>query len=263
MLALVFLTFLASANALFTPLARTPYTHRALAARVAVPEPVAAAVPIVDVKPLRKRQSGRCSRPAASSPAPGNDTTSAVNATPSPQSSQPAANAAPAPPTEPSQPAVSAAPAPAPESSQPATTTAPAPASTSEQPAANAAPTPGSGSGATSSGSVSITLPAGGVDGTFYATGLGSCGFTNTDSDFICAISKIDYDRFTVGGNPNNNALCGKSLTATYNGKSVTVKIVDRCEACGQGALDFSPAAFDEMADPAIGRMHGMTWVFD
>jgi hypothetical protein len=64
-------------------------------------------------------------------------------------------------------------------------------------------------------------------------------------------------------------------------GKSVTVKVTDRCTGCAEYDLDFvsshlpliasllsfsfvsdvqSPSAFDILADPTIGRIHGMTW---
>jgi hypothetical protein len=101
-------------------------------------------------------------------------------------------------------------------------------------------------------------------DGTFYATGLGACGITNHDSDFIVAVSKLLYDTYPgyagPGTNPNDNPICGKQIEATYQGKSVRVTVVDRCEACACGSLDFSPAAFNTIGDPAVGRLHGVTW---
>jgi len=102
-------------------------------------------------------------------------------------------------------------------------------------------------------------------DATFYATGLGSCGIVNTDTDFIAAASHILYDEFPgySGGNPNNNPICGMKATATYQGKQVTITITDRCAACAEFDLDFSPAAFNTLADPSLGRLHGMQWKFD
>ncbi|GJE91514.1 hypothetical protein PsYK624_076640 [Phanerochaete sordida] len=102
-------------------------------------------------------------------------------------------------------------------------------------------------------------------DGTFYATGLGACGIVNSDADYIAAASHILYDSFPgyAGGNPNNNPICRKPVTATYNGKSVKVLITDRCEACAEWDLDFSPAAFQQLADESVGRLHGVTWSFD
>lgn len=98
---------------------------------------------------------------------------------------------------------------------------------------------------------------------TFYATGLGACGWWNKDSDYIAAASELLYDTFEGGAsNPNNNPICGRMVLATYQGKSVKVKIVDRCVGCAKYDLDFSPAAFAKLANPNIGRLNGMTWSF-
>ncbi|KAF8507575.1 expansin family protein [Hysterangium stoloniferum] len=100
--------------------------------------------------------------------------------------------------------------------------------------------------------------------GTFYATGLGACGIVNADTEYIAAVSKLLYDVVPgyFGTNPNNNPICGKKVKATYQGKSVTVVITDRCEACRPTDLDFSPSAFNTLADPAIGRLSGVSWTF-
>jgi len=93
-------------------------------------------------------------------------------------------------------------------------------------------------------------------EATFYATGLGSCGMTNTDSDLIAAISYVRMDAVN-SGNTNNNPLCGKQVKATYNGgPPVVITIVDRCPACGPDDLDLSPEAFKQLgAHPDDGRV--------
>ncbi|KAI0343386.1 hypothetical protein BDW22DRAFT_1328878 [Trametopsis cervina] len=102
-------------------------------------------------------------------------------------------------------------------------------------------------------------------DGTFYATGLTACGVTNNDEQYIAAVSHLLYDTYPgyKGGNPNNNPICGKSVTAHYQGKSVNVQITDRCEGCSKWDLDFSPAAFAKLAPFEVGRLHGVTWTFN
>jgi len=97
--------------------------------------------------------------------------------------------------------------------------------------------------------------------GTFYGTGLGSCGITSTDTDYICAISEILYDSLPDGGNPNKSPWCGKQITASRGGNSVTVTVVDRCTGCRVHDLDFSPSGFDQLATPAEGRVD-ITWEF-
>ncbi|KIP11361.1 hypothetical protein PHLGIDRAFT_99997 [Phlebiopsis gigantea 11061_1 CR5-6] len=100
---------------------------------------------------------------------------------------------------------------------------------------------------------------------TYYATGLGACGITNTDTDYIAAVSHTLFDNYPgyTSGNPNNNPICNKKVTANYNGKKVTVAITDRCEGCATWDLDFSPSAFDKLADESLGRLSGMTWKFN
>jgi hypothetical protein len=97
--------------------------------------------------------------------------------------------------------------------------------------------------------------------GTFYETGLGACGITNTDSDFICAVSEVLFDNYPGydGVNPNTNPVCNKQITAFYQGKSVTVTVTDRCTACDETSLDFSPSAFSQLADQSLGRID-ITW---
>lgn len=68
---------------------------------------------------------------------------------------------------------------------------------------------------------------------TYYALGLTACGQTYSDTDYVAAASKLLFDIVPgAGANPNNNPICNKKVTVMHEGKSVTVKIVDRCEAC-------------------------------
>jgi hypothetical protein len=153
--------------------------------------------------------------------------------------------------------------APPPSSTTKKETTTPAPATTKAQP--TPAPTTAAASSSSSSDEPSYLVGTQTGQGTFYATGLGACGITNTDADFIAAVSHLLFDTFPGynGVNPNDNPVCNRKVTATYQGKSVTVAITDRCTGCNTTSLDFSPAAFDELADPSIGRIFGMTWVWD
>ncbi|KAK7694839.1 hypothetical protein QCA50_002027 [Cerrena zonata] len=240
-----------SVSALATPHAAHGKRHHDIAARVASPE--AHPEPIVHVAP-RKRSAKRCKAPASSSVAPSSSssapavTSSAVinvGADPATTSEAPVAvtTEAPAPTTSKAPATTKAATTKAAET--PTTTTqAPAPTTT--------ASSGGSGSGDTYSG-----------DGTFYDTGLGACGITNSDSDFIAAIGHGGFDSFPGynGANPNNNPICNKEALVHYQGKSVKVKITDRCGGCDNPySLDFSPAAFQQLADPSVGRIHDITW---
>jgi hypothetical protein len=93
---------------------------------------------------------------------------------------------------------------------------------------------------------------------TYYATGLGACGWTNKDSDFITAVAASLYDSF---GLSNGSKVCGRKVKIFYGGKSITATVVDRCVGCAQNDLDLSPSAFSALASQDIGRTK-MTWTW-
>ncbi|OLY84747.1 Papain inhibitor [Smittium mucronatum] len=94
---------------------------------------------------------------------------------------------------------------------------------------------------------------------TYYKTGLGSCGQTHTDDDLIAAINAPQYG---VYANPNTANICGKCALLTSNeGKTVVVKIVDRCPECSFGDLDLSPTAFKRLLPLDAGRFR-VTWKY-
>ena len=78
--------------------------------------------------------------------------------------------------------------------------------------------------------------------------GLGSCGYTNSASDAIVALST---EIMNNPPNPNDNPICGTSINI-YNpatGDTNTATIVDTCEGCGEYDIDVSPSVF-EAVDP-------------
>ncbi|WFC97774.1 Lytic transglycosylase [Malassezia yamatoensis] len=126
------------------------------------------------------------------------------------------------------------------------------------------------GSSLSSSGSASASSSSSsGTDGetyagqgTYYSPGLGSCGKTSSSSDKVVAVSHKLYDQYSSSGNSNSNELCGKQIKATYNGKSTTVTVVDRCTGCSSDDLDFSPSAFRQLASTSVGRLRNVQWSF-
>jgi len=246
-----------SANALATPhvagLSRR-HQHAALAkARAPAPEPVAAPFAQPDVsasvpskKQLRKRCKPRKSAAPTPSAAPVNVGADPASADTPSQSDKPTEKATPPP---------SPSPSPSPSKEEPA----PKPSS---KPEPKPAPKPQSGDPVTGGQSSSIFKGVQVGQGTFYGTGLGACGITNNDGDYIAAVSMKLFDKYPGynGANPNHNPVCGKKVRATYQGKSVTVTITDRCTGCQEGDLDFSPTAFNQIADPAEGRISGLHW---
>ncbi|KIM72472.1 hypothetical protein PILCRDRAFT_740461 [Piloderma croceum F 1598] len=99
-------------------------------------------------------------------------------------------------------------------------------------------------------------------DVTYYTPGLGACGQYNTDTDYIVAVAAGTFDNYPgATSNPNNNPICGKQIKVNYQGKSVTVTVVDRCAGCaGAADLDLSPTAFSQLANESVGRLYNAEW---
>ncbi|KAI7148664.1 hypothetical protein KC343_g15739 [Hortaea werneckii] len=108
-------------------------------------------------------------------------------------------------------------------------------------------------------------------DLTYYQPGLGACGVTSTEDDFIVALSHVLFDAAgsstDAGGNSNENPLCGRMLRATrYNEeanaqRSVDLRVVDRCTGCEVDDLDTSLKAFERLAPSASGRVD-VSWAW-
>ncbi|KAF8470353.1 RlpA-like double-psi beta-barrel-protein domain-containing protein-containing protein [Gautieria morchelliformis] len=96
-------------------------------------------------------------------------------------------------------------------------------------------------------------------DATFFRPAVGACGDTNTVSDLVVAVSFEFFHSF--GPQTNGNPICDRRIQATApGGKTVTVTVKDKCAACAHFDLDMSPAAFDQLADRSVGRIHAVKW---
>jgi len=91
-----------------------------------------------------------------------------------------------------------------------------------------------------------------GASFTFYDAGLGACGTTNSNSDFIVALNAPQY---------GSGGYCFQTITIIVNGKTATAQITDECMGCGWGALDFSRGLFDYFASETAGVLTG-SWYF-
>ncbi|KZP11439.1 hypothetical protein FIBSPDRAFT_186319 [Athelia psychrophila] len=102
-------------------------------------------------------------------------------------------------------------------------------------------------------------------DGTYYTPGLGACGKTNSESDHIVAVSHAFFDDYKGHtANPNDNPICGKTITIHYKGKSASAKIEDRCAGCsGWGDVDMTLSLFKEFSPQSAGRISDVTWTID
>ncbi|KAI0010846.1 RlpA-like double-psi beta-barrel-protein domain-containing protein-containing protein [Xylariaceae sp. FL0662B] len=90
-------------------------------------------------------------------------------------------------------------------------------------------------------------------DLTYYEPGLGSCGWTNSDSEQVVALSPAQYAR--------DPAACGKTIQITKDGKTVTAKVVDKCPSCSEGSIDVSSTVFQQLAPLTVGRTQ-VEWDF-
>ncbi|KAF7353967.1 Distantly related to plant expansins [Mycena venus] len=85
----------------------------------------------------------------------------------------------------------------------------------------------------------------------------GACGAWHQDSEWVVALPMVQWD----GGSH-----CNEQVYITYNGMSATATIVDECEGCPWGALDFSQSLFGHFVGGVqnnnnVGQFYG-TYVF-
>ncbi|KAI1841657.1 hypothetical protein JX265_009328 [Neoarthrinium moseri] len=123
------------------------------------------------------------------------------------------------------------------------------------------------------SGAQSLPLPTNSAtftgELTYYAPGLGACGVTSTDEDFIASVSHLLFDAAAEGGsNPNANQLCGRKIRiqrdfveASKGNTSVDVTVVDRCTGCAETDLDVSLGVFTQLALEESGRVE-VSWAW-
>ncbi|KAB5592589.1 putative effector protein [Ceratobasidium theobromae] len=99
---------------------------------------------------------------------------------------------------------------------------------------------------------------------TYYnpSVGIGACGWANSDSELVAAIGTSLFQEMMVDGNPNHGQACGKTAAVTWNGKTVNMRVVDRCYACGYNDIDLSPVGFQQFAGLGVGKLNGVSWRF-
>ncbi|EUC56528.1 riboflavin-aldehyde forming enzyme, putative [Rhizoctonia solani AG-3 Rhs1AP] len=87
-------------------------------------------------------------------------------------------------------------------------------------------------------------------DATYYHAGLGACGGTNGDWEYVVALNAPQW---------NNGANCYRGITVQAYGKQFNAAIVDLCPGCGYGSLDLTPSLFQAFTSLDVGRF-GVTW---
>ncbi|QRV95374.1 hypothetical protein RhiJN_23392 [Ceratobasidium sp. AG-Ba] len=97
---------------------------------------------------------------------------------------------------------------------------------------------------------------------TYYEVGLGACGHTNQNFEYVAAIPYELFDNwpgYTVG-NPINHPACSRTAEINYMGKTIRVGIVDRCASCALWDLALSPGAYQAFAQLSVGHLSNATW---
>nr|GAT43959.1 predicted protein [Mycena chlorophos] len=93
---------------------------------------------------------------------------------------------------------------------------------------------------------------------TYYSAGLGACGQTNGDGDFIVALNQDTF------GYSYPSEYCWKKIQMEYNGKSTQATIMDSCPGCpSPSGLDLTPGLFSYFADQSEGVIYGTWWFVD
>jgi hypothetical protein len=147
--------------------------------------------------------------------------------------------------------------------SAPETTTAAPVPTTTVAPAAAAVTTSSSSSTSTSSTS---TAPAATSTGTSGSSGSGLSGTGDgTYYDTATSLSAPSYCDTANDGTTENvvalsqaimdQSLCGSTITVTYDGKTVTGTVVDKCMGCDSESIDMSRAMFGDLASLDAGRI--------
>jgi len=74
---------------------------------------------------------------------------------------------------------------------------------------------------------------------TWFYVGLGACGYTDTDNDWIVALNEAQYDT-------PHGVYCNRFLVVEneQNGATAVAKVRDMCPGCSYGSLDMSPDLF-------------------
>ncbi len=95
---------------------------------------------------------------------------------------------------------------------------------------------------------------------TYYNdAGFGACGTQINAATQLLVAAPAAY---WTTANPNNDPLCrGVSIRVSYNGRTITVPVVDKCPSCDSAHIDLSQPAFAQLADPGLGNIP-VTWTF-
>ncbi|PWN46067.1 hypothetical protein IE81DRAFT_284486, partial [Ceraceosorus guamensis] len=92
---------------------------------------------------------------------------------------------------------------------------------------------------------------------TYYAVGLGACGWTNSGNENVVALNTNMY-----GFTGAKSQYCGRQIEIHYNGNTQRATIVDACPSCpNSGDLDMSRNLFSSLTNGNLGLgQFQMSW---
>ncbi|KAL5612183.1 hypothetical protein BROUX41_000274 [Berkeleyomyces rouxiae] len=125
-----------------------------------------------------------------------------------------------------------------------------APVSTSSAAAAETS------SSSESSSSSSQTYSSGSL--TYYAVGLGACGFDDSGKDQTDYIVAISPD--IMGSQSNGNPYCNKKVSITGNGKTIQATIRDKCPGCTASHVDGTEKIFKDLFGSLDAGNEDVSW---
>ncbi|WP_371493896.1 RlpA-like double-psi beta-barrel domain-containing protein [Kitasatospora sp. NBC_00374] len=112
----------------------------------------------------------------------------------------------------------------------------------------------------TAGAAIPVNKPMTGKATYYNDAGYGACGTQiNASTQMLVAVSHAWW----TAANPNNDPVCkGISVKVTYQGKTITVPVRDKCPSCDRTHIDLSQPAFARLAPLGQGVIDGLTWQF-
>ncbi|KAI0907439.1 hypothetical protein F4824DRAFT_392868 [Ustulina deusta] len=192
-------------------------------------------------------------------------TTTAVASTTSSSSTPPPAPTTTSTPEPAPAPETTSVQAPAPAPVETTSVQAPAPVQTS-----SSAVSGSSYSGSDAFGTSSLDTEKYSGDITYYALGLGACGYDDSGVDTtknIVAISHLDWyargSGTSLGIDMPNHPWCDQTITITADGKSTTALVHDICPSCASGSIDVSESVFMDLFGSLDAGRSTAAWTFN
>ncbi|KAK4151410.1 RlpA-like double-psi beta-barrel-protein domain-containing protein-containing protein [Chaetomidium leptoderma] len=98
-------------------------------------------------------------------------------------------------------------------------------------------------------------------DITYFALGLGACGFDDGGKDQTHNIVAVSAQ--LMGAQSNGNPMCGKSITIKAAGKTIQAMVHDKCPSCAVGDIDGSEKMFLELFGSLDAGRQKIEWSFN